>query len=214
MSSISEFKDFMSKLFFYRFFCLGLVLMIGGCQHFHNSESLGPQIVVSDNTNGKIEFSGKGSAAGPMLMTSLGPSGIAVGIAIDVGIGKEIKAAMDRSNPNWFAGLSTRFKNELPQICSGAENTNALCSEETLLVSIREIGFKTTGGKDDPTHPFLSFTLESEGNREVQRYVLETPELTKPLETLKSNGNLAIKMLMSLIEMQLPELVNKAAAEN
>ncbi len=192
-----------------------LVIFLFGmaaCQSMTPISHLVPKISVVNSTNGKIEFSGKGSAAGPMLMTSLGPSGIAVGIAIDVGIGKEIKAAMDRSNPNWFASLSMRFKNELTQMCSGAENTNALCSEETLLVSIREIGFKTTGGKDDPTHPFLSFTLGPEGNAKVKRYTLEMPELTKPLETLKTDGNVVLVLLHVLIEAKLSAVMNRRAA--
>ena len=41
----------------------------------------------------RIRFSGKGAAAGAMMSASMGPMGIAIGIAIDEGIGKDIDAA-------------------------------------------------------------------------------------------------------------------------
>ncbi|KAA1166167.1 hypothetical protein [Pseudoalteromonas fuliginea] len=43
-----------------------------------------------------IIYSGKGLAASAALMGAIGPSGIAIGAAIDIGIGKDIQSKNDR----------------------------------------------------------------------------------------------------------------------
>lgn len=51
--------------------------------------------VIKKNSD-KLYFSGRGASAGVMLMSALGPAGIAVGMSIDVGIAKDIsKTAKD-----------------------------------------------------------------------------------------------------------------------
>lgn len=48
------------------------------------------EIIVQVDEPARIRFSGKGAGAGMMLSSSMGPMGIAIGVAIDEGIGKEI----------------------------------------------------------------------------------------------------------------------------
>ncbi|WP_155734331.1 hypothetical protein [Pseudoalteromonas luteoviolacea] len=79
------------KLFFSKAIWLSLcVLMVSGC-----SISLKP--LQMDSAFPKVSYVGRGAAAGPMLMGAMGPMGIAVGMAIDEGIGKDIKSALSGS---------------------------------------------------------------------------------------------------------------------
>lgn len=50
-----------------------------------------PHYTFTPPTQPQLSFSGRGASAGPMFMDAMGPSGIAVGLAIDVGIGKQIE---------------------------------------------------------------------------------------------------------------------------
>ena len=53
-----------------------------------------PQLTVIDvkfEDPARLRFSGKGAGAGMMLSSSMGPMGIAIGAAIDEGIGKDIE---------------------------------------------------------------------------------------------------------------------------
>lgn len=50
-----------------------------------------PHYTFTPPAQPQLSFSGRGASAGPMFMDSMGPSGIAIGLAIDVGIGKQIE---------------------------------------------------------------------------------------------------------------------------
>jgi|GEM_PF-2831627 len=52
-----------------------------------------PAVSVSMPDNHRMHFRGKGAGAGMMLMSSMGPMGIAIGVAIDEGIAKDIGAS-------------------------------------------------------------------------------------------------------------------------
>ncbi|MBB1422062.1 hypothetical protein H5200_09045 [Pseudoalteromonas sp. SG43-7] len=60
------------------------LLMLLGCQTLNT-------IPIEVNISQEVTFSGKGAGAGIALMSAMGPSGLAIGLAIDVGIAKEIK---------------------------------------------------------------------------------------------------------------------------
>lgn len=72
------------------FLFLVVIALLCGCSNNANRNAV---ISLPD----KLTYEGKGAAAGIALMGVLGPSGIAIGAAIDVGIGKDIQSLNDPS---------------------------------------------------------------------------------------------------------------------
>ncbi len=68
--------------------CLVVSVLAASCAHV-------PSVDVSVTEPDRIRFQGKGAGAGMMLMSSMGSMGIAIGIAIDEGIGKDINKTAD-----------------------------------------------------------------------------------------------------------------------
>lgn len=79
-------KAFYNKAFLF----FVLIALLCGC-----SSNTSRSVVIS--LPEKLTYEGKGAAAGIALMGVLGPSGIAIGAAIDVGISKDIQSLNDPS---------------------------------------------------------------------------------------------------------------------
>jgi hypothetical protein len=97
--SLSDYLMPYKKYCFMLFQCV----FIAGCA------SLGSSPLVADKTL-EVGFSGRGAASGPMMMSAMGPAGIAVGLAIDVGIGKDIQRAAWGDSPDWPAVVRQSFR--------------------------------------------------------------------------------------------------------
>ncbi len=64
--------------------------LLVGCAHMQHTLSTE---IINDEL---LTFSGKGAGAGMMLMSTMGPMGIAIGVAIDEGIAKDIRTTADQ----------------------------------------------------------------------------------------------------------------------
>ncbi|ALU45508.1 hypothetical protein [Pseudoalteromonas rubra] len=93
------------------FICLLLFALLSACS------SVPPKPVVKSEMP-SVSYQGRGAAAGPMLMGALGPAGIAVGFAIDVGIGKDIAAALEESKDQGFQLVTTQIAQQYPDVSS------------------------------------------------------------------------------------------------
>ena len=71
-------------------------VLIGGCAQTPQIASYQLNIHVSEPD--RVRFSGKGAGAGMMMSASMGPMGVAIGVAIDEGISKKIDAAARQSH--------------------------------------------------------------------------------------------------------------------
>ena len=71
-------------------------VLIGGCAQTPQVANSQLNIIVSEPD--RIRFSGKGAGAGMMMSASMGPMGVAIGVAIDEGISKKIDAAARQSH--------------------------------------------------------------------------------------------------------------------
>jgi hypothetical protein len=58
----------------------------------------GKPTVTTELNDERLRFSGKGAGAGVMLSSSMGPMGIAIGVAIDEGIAKAIRENAQANN--------------------------------------------------------------------------------------------------------------------
>ena len=73
---------------------------VTGCAPNKHKKALEHKITVNIKEPARIRFSGKGAGAGMMLMSSMGPMGIAIGVAIDEGIAKDIQTALTAVEAN------------------------------------------------------------------------------------------------------------------
>lgn len=64
-------------------------------------------VVAEDDL--RVRFSGKGAGAGIALSSSMGPAGIAIGVAIDEGIAKDIGRALQTENFDIVTSVKTAF---------------------------------------------------------------------------------------------------------
>jgi len=76
-----------------------IALVFTGCASISAPSS---KVIVAYEGNPVLHFEGKGSAAGIMLMGAMGPAGIAIGVAIDVGIAKDIAKAYKQSRSDFI----------------------------------------------------------------------------------------------------------------
>jgi len=139
----------------------------------------------------RIRFQGKGAGAGMMLSGSMGPMGIAIGVAIDEGIGKEIDATAMQANVKFTA----LFENKLREFIA----TNSQYADvNNIAVTIERYGFMTQSGDNDP----VSAEIKAHFIINQQKYIVDYPTMlkkdapnknselpTQPLETIKKDNN-------------------------
>lgn len=72
-------------------------MFLTGCGHI-SPQARQPVVNIKVADPDRIRFSGKGAGAGMMMAGAMGPMGIAIGVAIDEGIGKDIDEIARRGN--------------------------------------------------------------------------------------------------------------------
>jgi len=94
-----------------------LVIILGvfnnGCSLFSASKIQQAAVLVSIENQDRIRFTGKGAGAGMMMSASMGAMGIAIGVAIDEGIAKEIHESFIASGNNFSEIIKAETNNWL-----------------------------------------------------------------------------------------------------
>jgi len=131
---------------------LNLVLLLTACANFIPFKK--PQKVeVVIGPNVKIEYTGKAAGAGMMLSSSMGPMGMAIGVAIDVGIGKEIQKNAESNQISLAQVLKEQLESaELPNVSS-------------IALEITKIEFKSARGEGDPTSLNVELQVSKNGKK-------------------------------------------------
>ncbi|MEM9101176.1 MAG: hypothetical protein AAGB12_02540 [Pseudomonadota bacterium] len=96
-------------------------------------------IKISFSEPNRIRFQGKGAGAGAMLSSSMGPMGIAIGVAIDEGIAKDIQSTADQANIQ-IEELARKL---------AAKHLSSL-NMASLALHVERYGFITQPGAGDP----------------------------------------------------------------
>ena len=165
-----------------------------------NTGKNAPAITLLEPESLKLSFSGKGSAAGVMLVGSMGPMGIAVGVAIDEGIAKDIRTAFDNAGYSLLDFTQTQLQEALALRCKNTDTPPLawLCSGP-LSINIDRLGFRLVSGEQDPAAPVFAFTLAAtDAAASVSRHCV-FPDYSVPLEQLKNTGESTAAALSSAI---------------
>ncbi len=138
-----------------------------------------------------LYFTGRGSAAGIMMDSMLGGAGIAIGIAIDEGIAKDISAAIVASNPKFT--MDGLVKDVLREKVEQGMNADGLKS-----VVITKYGFQAA--PDDKVAPLVSlkFICESVAIPAVE-FTANNKERAIPFGQSKTDGKLVEKFLRDAV---------------
>lgn len=168
-------------IFFRSCFLIILILSIASCAiRYQPASTLNITLPDPD----RIRFQGKGAGAGMMLMSSMGPMGIAIGVAIDEGISKEIDGAARESGFD----IKNIFGLAFQKIGSG-NSVNTL--------TIERYGFITRFGDDDPVAAQLHVNIvRDDGSKLSVKYPDDFGKesiLLTPLELIKTDGDAIIK---------------------
>ena len=150
-------------------------------------------IQVAYGEHQTLYFTGRGVAAGIMMDSLLGGTGVAIGIAIDEGISKDIAAAISVNNPSFSMGALV--KDALDGTVSQGVNIDGLKS-----VIVEKYGFQSA--PDDTVIPLLELQLVCRSGL-IQKINFVPNELDRalPFDKVKTDGSLAEKALRGAVEV-------------
>lgn len=205
-----------------RIILLSLIVaqLLVGCSSFGGLESSPISVYFSEPN--RIQFQGKGAGAGFALMSTMGPVGIALGVAIDVGIAKDIQepARVSGFDMNSYIsqGIETQSQAAWKAVFWDEENRDL--TAEFPNVEIKRYGFKTTGGADDATSAELIVLVKvsqqeqfeyhypndfTDANEDTQTTTIPS----YPLADLKRDGALSVLLMKQAVDSVMAKVVEK-----
>jgi hypothetical protein len=146
-----------------------------------------------------IRFEGKGAAAGVMMSSSMGPMGVAIGAAIDEGIAKDIRGALDSVGCGVVKVAEISFQamsrnhsvNVVPVPSSSASGVD-------ILVQINQVKFTAFPSERDLTLAEVALTIERGGVvYELASTSARDAEGGVPLATVRTKGREACHLLQA-----------------
>lgn len=164
-----------------------LTIFLSGCI---NNPRATWQVKTGDRTS--LAFSGKGSAAGMMMDAYMGGMGVAIGIAIDEGIAKDIAANIKIYAPdfNIVSMVESQLVKKSPRVSLFHRNKGFT------QVIVQTYGFHTFPGDGDKVTPWLKVHFIGNGKDILIDYPADftSPQLAE-LNDVKTNPKLAYELL-------------------
>lgn len=190
--------------------CIVLILALSliGCASFFNPTPQEVNVTLPDPN--RISFQGKGAGAGMALMSTMGPMGIALGVAIDEGIAKDLRKSAETVGFDIQKVISQAVL-ESSQEQWEVDPANEITAD--LEVRIKLYGFKTTGGADDATSAEIEAELIKQGKvianvHYPNDFGSEDNSIDSyPLDTLKQEGVKAKRLLDEAIHQVITKLI-------
>lgn len=162
-----------------------LCYLVIACAHKHS-----PSIPVELGERQTLYFTGKGAAAGIMMDAYLGGAGVAIGIAIDEGIAKDISAAIQKSNPEF--DIRDLVKKQLVVV------SDEVVTKNWQSIVIERYGFQSAA--EDKVLPLLKFQLicKSQTAHKIEFSPDENDAIS--FDRAKTDGALAEKKINKAVE--------------
>ncbi|KPZ73120.1 hypothetical protein AN944_00268 [Shewanella sp. P1-14-1] len=175
-----------------------------GCSSTNNQSAA--SLVFSFSDPNRIQFQGKGAGAGIALMSAMGPMGIAVGVAIDEGIAKDIRAATSEQGFDMRNLLSHTAKNvtvnQFTIRFEEASLSGISSSDNDYMINVEKYGYKIVDGNNDLTAAVLVISwTDKKGVAQKIRYPQEFENVPAfPLEEVRDKGVKANSLLADAVE--------------
>lgn len=156
----------------------------------------------------RISFQGKGAGAGIALMGTMGPVGIALGVAIDEGIAKDIRKAVSHEKGDSKQFVTGLLTNQIEaQGYSVALNSKP---QTVPVITIKRYGFKIINGSTDATAAEWDVEIELKPGKKVKvQYPKDFNKdsiKTYVLADLKKDGMLGAELLTESLARVLKRL--------
>tara|TARA_R110002072_G_scaffold33030_9_gene100251 strand:+ start:3329 stop:4012 length:684 start_codon:yes stop_codon:yes gene_type:complete len=211
------YKEVIKKMIKLQFFVLSFSLfLLTSCSNFQKALPQLPEISVSIRDQDRIRFSGKGAGAGMMMSSSMGAMGIAIGVAIDEGIGKDIHSTFVADGGDFASLAHSETGKWLSEICQQEMKSQDLCTPSSQLnINIYRYGFVTTSGENDPVKPELAISFSLNQNPEI-RLNLKDVDLSSvqiPLADVKADGEKVFNSLRLGYQTILKQYENSFSAK-
>lgn len=171
---------------------LMLYLMLTGCATHQPQQEQVPQYSIVIDEPQRIRFSGKGAGAGMMLSSSVGPMGIAIGVAIDEGIAKDIHAAFEADGHSLDALVKSAI-DEAYEL-KGYKALVAKTGGEGAVVHLRRIGVKMSQG-ENVVADFDGEIRWGAGVAQLPPVEVADDASPVPLELVKKDGDVTFDLL-------------------
>lgn len=166
-----------------------LAALMVGCQSLPSSSL--QAITIKYPQSDRLDFTGRGSAAAMMMSGSMGAMGIAIGVAIDEGLSKDLTGSARSGGFNVEQSFIKALNLSGYRAVDAGELENALV--------IEKLGFRAKG---DLIAPWVELTFTNNGSARVCGYETFIGEnvLKADLGELKKDGVRAAAMLESAIQ--------------
>lgn len=162
----------------------------------------------------RMRFSGRGAGAGAMLSASMGPVGIAIGIAIDEGIAKDLDERFLSHVVDHGAFFNALVKQAIQGACLNEQALQLpLCMKKNKAkFAIKHYGFVVDSSNSDNIVPKLvvNYQLVSESAALLDSQIFTSDSdgsASIPLDTAKEDGELLVSALTSEVNKMLTALL-------
>jgi len=176
-----------------------LLFLLSACSLVTTNPVEQTSISVSIENQDRVRFSGKGAGAGMMMSASMGAMGIAIGVAIDEGIAKEINESFVAAGGDFSALIISKTNTWLSEFCRSSEQElNSLCAANAMLkLRVYHYGVVTTSGENDPVQAKLEIGFVQGDQEELRLDLkgLDDEQFKVPLDLIKKDGKRAIDLL-------------------
>ena len=175
-------------------------LLILGCA----TKTVAPQNITYGERS-TLNFTGKGAAAGMMMDAYMGGAGVAIGIAIDEGIAKDIAANL-ASRPGGFDMLALMGQ----ELKSTAKITNKKRKQIfSTRIIVETYGFRSAKGDGDKVSAWFKIRFSDQGSDVVLNYPddFASPAVIE-FNDAKKNPELAFNTLKSATDLVLAKWIS------
>ncbi|MBW8184270.1 hypothetical protein [Shewanella nanhaiensis] len=202
--------------------CLCLFLLFGCASKSFEQQD----VSYSFSEPNRIQFQGKGAGAGIALMSTMGPVGIALGVAIDEGIAKDIRESAVASGFDMslyvVKSVDKHSQSKLNPVVIDLNyaGAGAGVSNELPSIEVKRYGFKTTGGGDDATVAELVVIVKTGKGEQFEYHYPNDFNVTEngnksdevpsyPLAEIKTNGGLSVSLMQQAVDVVIGKVVEK-----
>lgn len=172
-----------------------IFLALSACSSLPAENKIGYQVSLGESPI--IRFEGKGAAAGMMMSSSMGSMGIAIGVAIDEGIAKDIRGALDRvgCKVDDVVGHSFRRVSRAHAVTTVPVSPHSN-KDADVLIHIDRVSFKVRPSEQDLTLVEVAARMERSGIvHELASVHPDGMDGGVPLEAVREDGNMACELL-------------------
>lgn len=161
-------------------------------------------IIVSYAEPNRIQFSGKGAGAGMALMSTMGPMGMAIGVAIDEGIAKDIRTVINQTG----FSVQTQLQQNLQQAGFNIAESN---TPDAPKLHIKGYGFKSQpkDGEDYAIAWIKAELTNRDGSVKTLEYQgdINNPEQAALLGQLKRDGEVSSYLFKQTIQLLIKDVL-------